>query len=98
MIAEDQLVDALTDLDMRLRIQQLLPKSLNDAVRMAFEIEVFCMAERQRRHDVGFVRIVFSESDRSLGGDTNLRDDLKQLRDELRTSIQQLEKSYIISW
>ena len=49
MIAKDQFVDALIDFDMRLRIQQSRPKSLNEAIRLAVEIEAFSRAERQRR-------------------------------------------------
>lgn len=41
---------------MRLRIQQSRPKYLNDAVRLAVEIEAFYRAMRQRRHDVRFAR------------------------------------------
>lgn len=46
MIAKDQFVDALLDYDMRLRIKQSRPKSLNDDVRLAVEIETLCIAER----------------------------------------------------
>lgn len=55
MIAKDQFVAALTDFDMRLRIQQSRPKSLNEAIRLAVEIEAFCRAERQRR-DISYAR------------------------------------------
>lgn len=61
MIAKDQFVDALLDFDMRLRIKQSRPKSLNDDVRLAVEIETLCIAERSdnsnntdARHVSGF--------------------------------------------
>lgn len=44
---------ALTYFNMRPRIQQSRPKSLNDAVWLVVEIEAFSKAERQRRY-VGF--------------------------------------------
>jgi hypothetical protein len=49
MIANDRFVDELANFDMRLRIQQSRPKSLDDVIRFAVEIEAFCRAERQRR-------------------------------------------------
>lgn len=61
MIAKDQFVDALLDFDIRLRIKQSRPKSLNDDVRLAVEIETLCIAERSdnsnntdARHVSGF--------------------------------------------
>ena len=55
MIANDQFADALIDFDMRPRIQQPRPKSLNEAIRLAVEIEAFRRAERLRRPNVGFL-------------------------------------------
>lgn len=52
MIAKNHFIDALFDFDMRLRIQQSRPKSLNDAVRLAVKIKAFCRVKRQRKHDV----------------------------------------------
>lgn len=51
MIAKDQSVDALAGFDMKLRIQQSGPKSLNEARRLVAEIETFCRTERQK-HDI----------------------------------------------
>lgn len=51
MIAKDQSVDALAGFDMKLRIQQSGPKSLNEARLLVAEIETFCRTERQR-HDI----------------------------------------------
>lgn len=52
MIAKDQFIDALTEFDMRPRIQQSRPKSLKEAIRCAVEIEAFCRAERQKEEMV----------------------------------------------
>ena len=42
-------VDAISDAEMRLKIQQTRPKDLNEAVKVAVELEAFDRAERQRR-------------------------------------------------
>ena len=45
-LAKEQFIDALVNLDMRLRIKQARPLNLNDAVRHAVELEAFNRAER----------------------------------------------------
>ena len=42
-------VDAISDAEMRLKIQQTRPKDLNEAVKVAVELEAFDRAERQRK-------------------------------------------------
>ena len=42
-------VDAISDSEMRLKIKQTRPKDLNEAVKVAVELEAFDRAERQRR-------------------------------------------------
>jgi hypothetical protein len=39
-LAKEQFIDALIDVDMRLRIKQARPHSLNDAIRHAVEIYI----------------------------------------------------------
>ena len=45
-------VDAISDAEMRLKIQQTRPKDLNEAVKVAVELEAFDRAERQRRGQI----------------------------------------------
>ena len=47
-IARDNFIDALQDDDMRLKIRQARPKSLQSALENALELESFQMASRQR--------------------------------------------------
>jgi hypothetical protein len=47
-LAKDQFLDALQSADMRLRIKQVRPVSLNDAIRHAVELEAFYRAERTK--------------------------------------------------
>lgn len=91
MIAKDQFVDALIDFDMRLRIQQSRPKSLNDAIRLAVEIEAFSRAERQRRPNVGFARGAAMDQDKEDSPEPNVREEFRQLRNELQASMRDLE-------
>lgn len=88
MIAKDQFVDALTDFDMKLQIQQSSPKSLNEAIRLAVEIEALCRAARQRR-DISYARGASGEKPGTQ--ETNVRGEFKELRDELRASLRKLE-------
>jgi hypothetical protein len=90
MIAKDQFVDAFNDFDMRLRIQQSRPRTLNDAVRLAVEIEAFCRAERQRKQDIGFARGISNES-KDLDSSTHVDQEIKQLRNELKSFLKAME-------
>ena len=55
-LAKEQFIDALVDSDIRLRIKQSRPKSLNDAVRLAVELEAYNKAESKTREGKGYLR------------------------------------------
>ena len=77
-LAKEQFIDCLHSSDMRLRIKQARPKSLNDAVRHAVELEAFVKAEK-KYEGVGFMRTLNQkEEERS----TN-ESDFKSLQDKL---------------
>ena len=46
-LATDQFINALVDSDIRIRIKQAHPKDLNDAVRLAVELDAYNQAEKQ---------------------------------------------------
>ncbi len=48
VLARDQLVDALPDDDMRLRIRQSRPETLRQALQVSLELESYQLASRQR--------------------------------------------------
>lgn len=48
LLAKDQFVDALPEEDMRLRIHQNKPVTLQDALRIALELESYQLASKQR--------------------------------------------------
>lgn len=91
IIAKDQFVDALIGFDMRLRIQQSRSRSLNEAIRLAVEIEAFSRAERQRRPSVEFARGAARGQDKEESPEPNVREEFKQLRNELQASMRDLE-------
>ena len=55
-LAKEQFIDALVSSDMRLRIKQARPTSLNMAVRHSVELEAFNKAERKHMEGLGFMR------------------------------------------
>lgn len=55
-LAKEQFIDALVSSDMRLRIKQARPTSLNMAVRHAVELEAFNKAERKHLEGEGYMR------------------------------------------
>ena len=55
-LAKEQFIGALVSSDMRLRIKQARPTSLNMAVRHVVELEAFNKAERKHMEGQGFMR------------------------------------------
>ena len=47
-LARDHFIDALSDIDMQWRVHQRQPQTLNDALTIAVELEVFMSAHRQQ--------------------------------------------------
>lgn len=51
-----QFTDALFDSDMRIRIKQSRPKTLNDAVSPAVELEAYIKSDRRNQETKEFAR------------------------------------------
>ncbi|VDI54542.1 Hypothetical predicted protein [Mytilus galloprovincialis] len=60
-LAKEQFIDALADSEMRLRIKQSRPKGLNDAIRLAVELEAYNMAESKTLKSMGHLRQTTSD-------------------------------------
>ncbi|CAC5370310.1 unnamed protein product [Mytilus coruscus] len=58
--AKEQFLDALVDSEMRLRIKQSRPKGLNDAIRLAVELEAYNKAESRTMKSMGHLRQTIS--------------------------------------
>lgn len=55
-IALEQFIDSLYDSDMRLKIKQSRPKSLDVAVKLSVELEAFNKAEESNKAHRGYLR------------------------------------------
>ena len=78
-LAKEQFIDALVSSDMRLRIKQARPTSLNMAVRHAVELEAFNKAERKHLEGQGFMRSTNQQEQK----DTDRQDELKVLKNTM---------------
>ena len=83
-LAKEQFIDALVNSDMRLRIKQARPSSLNDAVRHAVELEAFNRAERRHLEGQGYMRSTSEKSEGSLESDMRA----------LQKTVSDLQKSF----
>lgn len=61
VLAIDHFIDALPDIDMRLRIREAHPKNVSDAESQAIRLETFRLADKQR--DKRLVRTLQKETD-----------------------------------
>ncbi|CAC5399826.1 unnamed protein product [Mytilus coruscus] len=60
-LAKEQFIDALVNSEMRLRIKQSRPKGLNDAIRLAVELEAYNTAESKTLKSMGHLRQTSSD-------------------------------------
>ena len=86
-LAKEQFIDALVSSDMRLRIKQARPTSLNMAVRHAVELEAFNKAERKHLEGQGFMRATNQE----VTKENNTFYELKTLQDSMLQMQKTLE-------
>ena len=70
-------MDAISDAEMRLKIQQTRPKDLNEAVKVAVELEAFDRAERQRRGQK-YVR----QADAQMDGNSELKQTMELIKED----------------
>ena len=81
-LARDHFVDALVDADMRWRIHQSRPKTLNDALTVAVELEAFMETSQPRRQ----VRAVAAEKSPDQG--PSATSDLKEIKSLLEKLLE----------
>ena len=91
-LAKEQFIDSLHSSDMRLRIKQARPTSLNQAVRHAVELEAFNKAEK-RHEEQGYMRQANQQEAVSADkhdSDWNfLKDTMKSIQKSLETLTKQ---------
>lgn len=92
-LSKEHFIDALCDTEVRWRVFQSKPANLDDAVRIAVELEAFKAAERQR--DVPFrkmARVVSSEQDEKTKTDQEI-DGLKNKIAGMSTEISKMTET-----
>ena len=89
-LAKEQFIDCLHSSDMRLRIKQARPKSLNDAVRHAVELEAFNKAEKKHEGQ-GFKRSTTQKQPDSMDIQGT---ELKPLQKSLQAMLEEATKRY----
>ena len=97
-LAKEQFIDALVDADMRLRIKQARPQTLNDAIRLAVELEAFIRSDTKRVEQMSHLRVANSNDspDRSSFNNDELARTLRELQSsvkELQSDVKQLKNT-----
>ena len=95
-LAKEQFIDALVDADMRLRIKQARPQTLNDAIRLAVELEAFIRSDTKRVEQMSHLRVANSNDspDRSSFNNAELVRTFRELQSsvmELQSDVKQLK-------
>ena len=96
-LAKEQFIDALVSSDMRLRIKQTRPTSLNMAVRHAVELEAFNKAERKHIEGQGYMRTTNQQEqerqDQSVYELQSLKNAVFNMQKSLRSIIDERNSS-----
>ncbi|KAL3846478.1 hypothetical protein ACJMK2_017465 [Sinanodonta woodiana] len=88
-LLKEQFIDSLTDSELRLRIQQVCPKSLEEAIQVGVELEAFNRAEFQLKDLERYARTVTT----SEAGLSDIQE-LKREVAELKTLLKDLTVKY----
>ncbi|VDH99304.1 Hypothetical predicted protein [Mytilus galloprovincialis] len=84
MLSLDNFIDALDDADTRLRINQAHPNTLDDAFKLAVELEAFYIADKQRDKPSSARNLAISENSEVHGQIETLTEVVEELRRELQ--------------
>lgn len=90
-IALEHFIDALSDPDTKWRIQQTRPRTLDQAVRIAVELEAFQAANRQKSHKKT-VRSVTADNSNNNGDDQELESMVARMQKLMTEGLQALEQ------
>ena len=85
-LAKEQFVDSLFDPDMRLKIKQSRPKNLDEAVRLAVELEAFNKAELSNKANRGHFRSTVQENQKETDKSVNdVREAMKHMESLMKS-------------
>ena len=94
-LAKDHFIDALLDSDLRLRIKQARPRSLNDAVRHSVELEAYVKAEKKIGESRGILKSVTSGPAGNTTAKLNDDKDVHKMLAELSKAVASLKTEMI---
>ena len=89
-LSKEYFIDALIDSDIRLRIKQSQPATLNDAIRQAVELEAFVKVEEKNKELKGYIRQVEVTEPEQSKTDKELQKLLSRL-EELQNEMKELK-------
>ena len=89
-LSKEYFIDALIDSDIRLRIKQSRPATLNDAIRQAVELEAFVKVEEKNKELKGYIRPVDVTEPEQSKTDKELQKLLSRL-EELQKEMKELK-------
>ena len=85
VLSSDHFIDVLPDADLRLRLRESRPKSINEAETLPIGLETFKLADTQK---VKQVNVIHSDTDSSLI--TSIREENKILRDDFQSLAKEI--------
>ena len=90
-LAKEQFIDALVNSDMRLRIKQSRPDTLNEAIRHAVELDAFLKAESRVAGTKGYLRSVEPDS---LNDNSEVKQVLSKIT-SLQETVHKLQQDFV---
>ncbi|XP_062599620.1 uncharacterized protein LOC134261188 [Saccostrea cucullata] len=92
-LAKDAFVDALVDLEMRIPLTHLRrPQNLNEAIRLAVELEDYNRAESSHREARGRLRVSAAEYSSAEGSQNSLETWMKSMEANMNTLTNEIQK------
>jgi hypothetical protein len=93
-LSKDQFVDALVDSEMRFRITQSRPGNLNEAIKLAVELEAYNRAEHKTRH----LQATLAETGEDANSLPAMLTKLTEKVDKLQKDVDEMKGPKTSSW
>ena len=92
-LAQQHFIEALADSEMRIRIKQSRPQNVNDAIRLAVELETFNRAERRVTEGRSYLRTTAADSTAGKVSDkTKDQTDMMKLITDMQKRLSDLQR------
>lgn len=93
-LALDYFIDAIPETEIRLRLREVGPKTINEAENIAVRLEAFRLADRQKGRSVRTAEIVNSDLNKTESSFENVIDELKEGMKSLKTELSSIKQSH----